>query len=312
MNKTLRIGTRGSALAMAQSTWVAEQLEAAGYPTQLVAVETPGDQSSAPIAEIGVGVFTSAVREALVADEVDVAIHSCKDLPTEPDPRLSLAAVPVREDPRDALVARDGLTLGELPPGSVVGTGSPRRASQLRASGLGLEVRGIRGNVDTRMRKVTDGELDAVVLARAGLARVGRLSVITETLDPLQMLPAPAQGALAVECRVDDVDTEHLLQSVLDDQASRAAVAAERAVLARLEAGCHAPVGALAEVVEDLDEDGRVALRLSLRGVVATDDDVLVRASATGETTAAEQLGLELADELLEARAALLSGPGSS
>lgn len=312
MNKTLRIGTRGSALAMAQSTWVAEQLEAAGYPTQLVAVETPGDQSSAPIAEIGVGVFTSAVREALVADEVDVAIHSCKDLPTEQDPRLSLAAVPVREDPRDALVARDGLTLGELPPGSVVGTGSPRRASQLRASGLGLEVRGIRGNVDTRMRKVTDGELDAVVLARAGLARVGRLSVITETLDPLQMLPAPAQGALAVECRVDDVDTEHLLQSVLDDQASRAAVAAERAVLARLEAGCHAPVGALAEVVEDLDEDGRVALRLSLRGVVATDDDVLVRASATGETTAAEQLGLELADELLEARAALLSGPGSS
>ncbi|TWF94915.1 hydroxymethylbilane synthase [Saccharopolyspora dendranthemae] len=312
MNKTLRIGTRGSALAMAQSTWVAEQLEAAGYPTQLVAVETPGDRSSAPIAEIGVGVFTSAVREALVADEVDVAIHSCKDLPTEPDPRLSLAAVPVREDPRDALVARDGLTLGELPPGSVVGTGSPRRASQLRASGLGLEVRGIRGNVDTRMRKVTDGELDAVVLARAGLARVGRLSVITETLDPLQMLPAPAQGALAVECRVDDVDTEHLLQSVLDDQASRAAVAAERAVLARLEAGCHAPVGALAEVVEDLDDDGRVALRLSLRGVVATDDDVLVRASATGETTAAEQLGLELADELLEARAALLSGPGSS
>ncbi|MEV4646222.1 hydroxymethylbilane synthase [Saccharopolyspora sp. NPDC049357] len=312
MNKTLRIGTRGSALAMAQSTWVAEQLEAAGYPTQLVSVTTPGDQSMAPIAEIGVGVFTSAVREALVNDEVDVAIHSCKDLPTEPDPRLSLAAVPVREDPRDALVARDGLTLGELPPGSVVGTGSPRRASQLRAAGLGLEVRGIRGNVETRMRKVTDGELDAVVLARAGLARVGRLSVITETLDPLQMLPAPAQGALAVECRVDDVDTEHLLQSVLDDQASRAAVAAERAVLARLEAGCHAPVGALAEVVEDLDDDGRVALRLSLRGVVATDDDVLVRASATGETTAAEQLGLELADELLEARAALLSGPGSS
>ncbi|SFS45763.1 hydroxymethylbilane synthase [Saccharopolyspora flava] len=312
MNKTLRIGTRGSALAMAQSTWVAEQLEAAGYPTQLVTVSTPGDKSMAPIAEIGVGVFTSALREALAADEVDVAIHSYKDLPTEPDPRLSLAAVPVREDPRDALVARDGLTLGELPPGSVVGTGSPRRASQLRAAGLGLEVRGIRGNVDTRMRKVTDGELDAVVLARAGLARVGRLSVITETLDPLQMLPAPAQGALAVECRVDDVDTEHLLQSVLDDQASRAAVAAERAVLARLEAGCHAPVGALAEVVEDLDDDGRVALRLSVRGVVATDDDVLIRASATGETTAAEQLGLELADELLEARAALLSGPGSS
>ncbi|PKW13020.1 hydroxymethylbilane synthase [Saccharopolyspora spinosa] len=312
MNKTLRIGTRGSALAMAQSSQVAEELEKAGYQTQLVTVSTPGDRSMAPIAEIGVGVFTSALREALAAGEVDVAVHSYKDLPTEPDPRLSLAAVPVREDPRDALVARDGLTLGELPPGSVVGTGSPRRASQLRALGLGLEVRSIRGNVDTRLRKVTDGELDAVVLARAGLARVGRLAVITETLDPLQMLPAPAQGALAVECRVDDVDTEHLLQSVLDDQASRAAVAAERAMLSALEAGCSAPVGALAEVVDDLDEDGRVALRLSVRGVVATDDDQLVRASITGETTAADQLGRELAAQLLEARAALLSGPGSS
>lgn len=312
MNKTLRIGTRGSALAMAQSSQVAEELEKAGYPTQLVTVSTAGDRSMAPIAEIGVGVFTSALREALAAGEVDVAVHSYKDLPTEPDPRLSLAAVPVREDPRDALVARDGLTLGELPPGSVVGTGSPRRASQLRALGLGLEVRSIRGNVDTRLRKVTDGELDAVVLARAGLARVGRLAVITETLDPLQMLPAPAQGALAVECRVDDVDTEHLLQSVLDDQASRAAVAAERAMLSALEAGCSAPVGALAEVVDDLDADGRVALRLSVRGVVATDDDQLVRASATGETTAADQLGRELAAQLLEARAALLSGPGSS
>jgi hydroxymethylbilane synthase len=295
---------------MAQSSTVAEALESAGYQTELVTVSTPGDRSMAPIAEIGVGVFTSALREALAGGEVDVAVHSFKDLPTAPDPRLSLAAVPVREDPRDALVARDGLTLGELPPGSVVGTGSPRRASQLEALGLGLVVRGIRGNVDTRMRKVTDGELDAVVLARAGLARVGRLEVITESLDPLQMLPAPAQGALAVECRVDDVDTEHLLQSVLDDGASRAAVAAERAMLAALEAGCSAPVGALADVVEDLDEDGRVALRLSVRGVVATDDNVLLRASVTGETTEAEQLGRDLAAQLLDARAALLSGSG--
>jgi hydroxymethylbilane synthase len=309
LNKTLRVGTRGSALAMAQSTAVAEALEQAGFPTELVTVSTAGDRSMAPIAEIGVGVFTSALRDALANGEVDVAVHSYKDLPTAPDPRLSLAAVPVREDPRDALVARDGLTLGELPPGSVVGTGSPRRASQIEALGLGLVVRGIRGNVDTRLRKVTDGELDAVVLARAGLARVGRLEVITESLDPLQMLPAPAQGALAVECRVDDVDTEHLLQSVLDDQASRAAVAAERAVLAALEAGCSAPVGALAEVVEDLDDDGRVAQRLFVRGVVATDDNVLLRASATGETTAAEQLGRDVAAQLLDARAALLSGP---
>lgn len=315
MNKTLRVGTRGSALAMAQSSAVADALERAGYATELVTVSTPGDRSMAPISEIGVGVFTSALREALASGEVDVAVHSYKDLPTAPDPRLSLAAVPAREDPRDALVARDGLTLGELPPGSVVGTGSPRRASQLEALGLGLVVRGIRGNVDTRVRKVTDGELDAVVLARAGLARVGRLEVVTESLDPLQMLPAPAQGALAVECRVADVDTEHLLQSVLDDQASRAAVAAERAMLAALEAGCSAPVGALAEVVEDLDDDGRVAQRLFVRGVVAADtgssDGVeLLRASVTGETTAAEQLGQALAAELLDARAALLSGSG--
>lgn len=320
MTRILRIGTRGSTLAMTQSSTVAEALERAGYATELVTVSTSGDRSTAPVAELGVGVFTSALRAALADGMVDVAVHSYKDLPTAPDRRLSLAAVPVREDPRDALVARDGLTLGELPPGSVVGTGSPRRASQLEAMGLGLVVRGIRGNVDTRVRKVTSGELDAVVLARAGLSRVGRLDVITETLDPQRMLPAPAQGALAVECRADDVDTEHLLQSILDNEASRVAVTAERAMLAALEVGCSAPVGALAEVVEDLDREGRPTVRLFLRGVVATEDAVaaergrreLLRASVTGETTAAEQLGRALAAQLLDARAALLSGPGSS
>jgi hydroxymethylbilane synthase len=320
LTKILRIGTRGSTLAMAQSSTVAEALERAGYATELVTVSTQGDRSTAPVAELGVGVFTSALREALADGTVDVAVHSYKDLPTAADRRLSLAAVPVREDPRDALVARDGLTLAELPPGSVVGTGSPRRASQLEAMGLGLAVCGIRGNVDTRVRKVTCGELDAVVLARAGLARVGRLDVITETLDPQRMLPAPAQGALAVECRADDVDTEHLLQSILDNEASRVAVTAERALLAALEVGCSAPVGALAEVMEDLDDAGRPTVRLVLRGVVATEDAVaakrgrreLLRASVTGETTAAEQLGRALATRLLHARGALLSGPGSS
>jgi hydroxymethylbilane synthase len=320
LTKILRIGTRGSTLAMAQSSTVAEVLERAGYATELVTVSTPGDRSTAPVPELGVGVFTSALREALADGAVDIAVHSYKDLPTAADRRLSLAAVPVREDPRDALVARDGLTLAELPPGSVVGTGSPRRASQLEAMGLGLVVRGIRGNVDTRVRKVTSGEVDAVVLARAGLARVGRLDVITETLDPQRMLPAPAQGALAVECRADDVDTEHLLQSILDNEASRVAVTAERALLAALEVGCSAPVGALAEVMEDLDTAGRPTVRLLLRGVVATEDAVaaqrgrreLLRASVTGETTAAEQLGRALATRLLDARTALLSGPGSS
>ena len=319
MTRTIRIGTRGSALALAQTGTVAEQLESDEVKIELVTVETPGDRSSAPIAEIGVGVFTSALRDALADGTVDVAVHSYKDLPTKPDPRLSLAAVPPRADPRDALVARDGLTLGELPPGSRVGTGSPRRAAQLQALGLGLEIVPIRGNVDTRIRKVTDGELDAVVLARAGLARLGRLGEITEVLDPIQILPAPAQGALAVECRVDDVDTEHLLQSVVDDEATRVAVAAERALLAALEAGCNAPVGALADVVEDLDSDDRVVQRLSLRGVAAAnwtaDGDLsgiavdLLRASATGDLTEGEQLGRAVAAELLELGAGVLSGP---
>ncbi|MET1075032.1 MAG: hydroxymethylbilane synthase [Umezawaea sp.] len=314
MNRILRIGTRGSALALAQTGHVAEVLEKAGAKVEIVVVSTPGDRSSAPIAEIGVGVFTSALRDALAGGEIDVAVHSYKDLPTAPDPRLVLAAVPPREDPRDALVARDGLTLGELPSGSTVGTGSPRRAAQLEALGLGLTIVPLRGNVDTRIRKVADGELDAVVLARAGIARLGRTAEITETLEPIQMLPAPAQGALAVECRVDDVDTEHLLQSTLDDSSSRAAVTAERAMLAALEAGCSAPVGALADVVEDLVEDPvegttRVVLRLSLRGVAATPENDMLRASATGDLTAAEELGRALAAELLDLGAAVLSGP---
>jgi len=319
VKRTIRIGTRGSALALAQTQIIAEMLEqASGVRTEIITVSTPGDRSDKPVAEIGVGVFTSALRDALANDEVDVAIHSYKDLPTAPDPRLALAAVPQREDSRDALVARDGLTLGELPPGSTVGTGSPRRAAQLEALGLGLVIVGLRGNVDTRIRKVRDGELDAVVLAKAGLSRLGRLDVITEVLEPIQMLPAPAQGALAVECRVDDFDTEHLLRSIVDDQATRAAVAAERAVLATLEAGCNAPVGALADVVEDLDDDGRVIMRLSLRAVAAAyakDENGtpvvvdLLRASATGDLTAAEQLGRDLAAELLDLGAGVLSAP---
>jgi hydroxymethylbilane synthase len=316
---TIRVGTRGSALALAQTGIVADALERAGATVEIITVSTPGDRSSAPVAEIGIGVFTSALRDALADRTVDVAVHSYKDLPTAPDPRLSMAAVPLRADPRDAVVARDGLTLGELPPGSRVGTGSPRRAAQLDALGFGLEVVPIRGNVDTRIRKVTDGELDAVILARAGLDRLGRLDVITEVLEPIQMLPAPAQGALAVECRVDDMDTEHLLRSTVDDPATRAAVAAERALLAALEAGCTAPVGALADVVEDLETvDGvdRVVHRLSLRGVAAAVVDGrvvdLIRASATGDLTAAEQLGRAVAAELLELGAGVLSGPAET
>jgi hydroxymethylbilane synthase len=314
MTRTIRIGTRGSALALAQTGTIAKMLEDAGQVVELVQVSTPGDRSNAPITEIGVGVFTSALREALLRGEIDVAVHSYKDLPTAPEAGLVLAAVPPREDPRDALIARDGLTLGELPSGSRVGTGSPRRTAQLRALGLGLEIVPIRGNIDTRARKVTDGELDAVVLARAGLARVGRLDLITETLDPIQMLPAPAQGALAIECRADDVDMEHLLHATVDDETTRVAVTAERAMLAALEAGCSAPVGALAEVVEDLDSQGAVLERVSLRGTAAVgldgDSVEMLRASAIAEKDEAEQLGKTLAAELLDLGAGALSGPG--
>jgi hydroxymethylbilane synthase len=313
VKKLLRIGTRGSALALAQTQLIADRLAAAGATVEIVTVTTPGDRSSAPIPQVGVGVFTSALREALAGDEIDVAVHSYKDLPTTPDPRLSLAGVPAREDPRDVLVARDGLTLGELPSGSRVGTGAPRRMSQLAALGLGLIVVPIRGNVDTRIRKVRDGEVDGVVLARAGLARLGRLAEITETIDPIQMLPAPAQGALAVECRVSDMDTEHLIGSTLEHPATRAAVTAERALLAALEAGCSAPVGALADLVEDVvtgpDGRDRVVEMLSLRGVAATPDNELLRASAVSELTNADELGRQVAAELLDLGAAVLSGP---
>ncbi|MGQ0779421.1 MAG: hydroxymethylbilane synthase [Pseudonocardiales bacterium] len=309
----LRLGTRGSTLALAQTEWVAEHLRAAGSQVRIVEVRTAGDTSGEPILEIGVGVFVSALRAALVAGEVDVAVHSYKDLPTAPNSRVVLAAVPQRADPRDALVARDGMVLGELPAGAVLGTGAPRRVVQLRALGLGLDVKPIRGNVDSRIRRVVEGQLDGVVVAAAGLARLGRLGEVTELLDPLQMLPAPAQGALACECRRDDVDTEHLLGEVLDDGGTRAAATAERALLAALEAGCSAPVGALADVVEDLDDDGRVVLRLSLRGVAATADDGLVRASATGEIIDAEKLGRQVAAELLDLGAgALGGGPGTA
>lgn len=314
---TIRIGTRGSALALTQTETIAGALRRAGQQVEIVKITTPGDRSSAPIAEIGVGVFTSALREALANKQVDVAVHSYKDLPTAPEPGIVLAAVPIREDPRDALIARDGLTLAELPAGATVGTGSVRRSAQVRALGLGLEVVPIRGNIDTRVRKVWDGELDAVILARAGLARLGRVAEITETLDPIQLLPTPAQGALAVECRADDVDIEHLLQSIVDDEATRAAVTAERTMLATLEGGCNAPVGGLAEVVEDLNVDGSIVERISLRGVAAVGGDgesesvpVLIRASAVADKSDAERLGRELAVELLDLGAGALSGPG--
>jgi hydroxymethylbilane synthase len=296
----IRIGTRGSLLATTQAGSIRDALIAAGHDAELVIVSTDGDRSQAPIADIGVGVFTAALREAIADGTVDMAVHSYKDLPTAPDPRFVIAAIPVREDARDALVARDGMVLGELPTGSVIGTSSPRRTAQLRALGLGLEIRPLRGNLDTRLNRVSSGVLDAVVVARAGLARIGRLDAVTETLEPVQMLPAPAQGALAVECRAGDSGLAELLAE-LDDADTRAAVIAERTLLAELEAGCSAPVGAIAEVVESIDEDGRVFEELSLRGCVATlDGSDVIRASGIGTPERARELGLSVAAELFE------------
>jgi hydroxymethylbilane synthase len=298
MTNPIRIGTRASLLATTQAQLVAAMVsDRLGRETELVEITTVGDRSQSaetPIEQAGgTGIFVSALRDALLDGRVDLAVHSLKDLPTAAADGIALAAVPPREDPRDVVVARDGLTLGELPAGSRVGTGSPRRVAQLLALGLGLEVVGVRGNVDTRIAKVHSGEYDAVLLARAGLARIGRLEEVTEVLDPLQMLPAPGQGALAVECRADD----DLLSSLaaLDDRAGRAAVEAERAVLATLEGGCSAPIGALAEVVEG--EDGE---ELWVRAVALSADGALsVRMSATGDPNDAAGVGSRLAKEML-------------
>jgi hydroxymethylbilane synthase len=299
MTAPLRLGTRGSALALAQAGRVATALtDRTGRAVELVTVSTLGDTSRAALTQIGgTGVFVGALRESLAAGEVDFAVHSLKDLPTAQPAEVLIAAVPPREDPRDALVARDGLTLGELPAGATIGTGSPRRAAQLRALGLGHEIVDVRGNVDTRLRMVSEGRLDAVVLARAGLARLGRLDTITEVLDPLQMLPAPGQGALAVECRSDDTPTAELLGS-LDDAVTRLVVTAERTLLAELEAGCSAPVGAYGEAAEP--EPDEHAMQLYLRAVVsAVDGSASVRLSATGPLDDAARIGRDLATELL-------------
>jgi len=301
----IRLGTRHSALATAQAGQMADRLRELGHAVEMVEITTLGDTSTASLSSIGgTGVFASAIRNALLAGEIDVAVHSLKDLPVTPEPGLRIAAIPVREDARDSLVARDGLTLGELPAGSVVGTGSPRRAAQLAALGLGLRVTDIRGNVDTRISLVRNGSCDAVLLARSGLVRLGRLDEATESLDPLQMLPAPGQGALAIECREDRPDLIEAL-TPLDDPDTRACVSAERALLAALEAGCTAPVGALAEVVE-----GERGTELFMRAFAGSEDAAIeLRRSIVGPLEEPERLGRDLAALLLEDGAAEIMGP---
>ncbi|WP_434993621.1 hydroxymethylbilane synthase [Arthrobacter sp. Ld5] len=308
MSAGIRVGTRGSALAMTQTTTVAERVsELARLPYELVRVRTEGDVLKGSLSQIGgTGVFVAALRDALLEERCDVAVHSLKDLPTLPAPGLVVASVPEREDVRDALCARDGLTLATLPDGARVGTGSPRRAAQLRSARPGIEVVDIRGNVDTRLGRVAGlvpgapGDLDAVVLAAAGLRRLGREAAITELIDPDVMLPAAGQGALAIECRESEA-TPGVRDALAayDHLPTRLAVTAERAVLLQLEAGCAAPIGALARLQGDT---------LALEAVVCSTDGRsmirLTRAAPATDAVAAAQLGLELAEELLAAGAA--------
>lgn len=299
---------------MAQSGQVADAVRrVTGRPVELVEITTYGDVSREHLAQIGgTGVFVTALRDALLKGEVDFAVHSLKDLPTTQPEDLVLAAVPVREDPRDVIVARDALKFTDLPRGSRIGTGSPRRMAQLnayaRAHGLDIETVPIRGNVDTRIGYVKGGELDAVVLAAAGLSRMGRIDEVTDFLSIDTVLPAPGQGALAIECAADDADLIAAL-GALDDPFTRVAVAAERSLLAALEAGCSAPVGALA----DLLADGQIVKEMRLRAVVGTTDGTrTVQLSTTGPVPethdGAMALGRELAAEMLAQGAAGLMG----
>ncbi|MFE9670782.1 hydroxymethylbilane synthase [Microbispora bryophytorum] len=286
-------------MATSQSRIVADRLTAlTGREVELVGVTTFGDVSRAHLTQLGgTGVFVSDLRGRLLAGEVDFAVHSLKDLPTKPDEQIAMAAITRRDDPRDALVGP--AKLHDLPVGARIGTGSPRRVAQLQLLRPDLEYVPIRGNADTRIGKVTSGELDAIVLAAAGLVRIRRDGEIAQVFEVDEMLPAPGQGALAVECLAGRDDLIELLSAV-DDPLTRAAVDAERSVLAALEAGCAAPVGAFAS------GDGHI-LNLTA-AVVAVDGARSVRKSASGPSATAVEMGRELAAAMIAEGADTLMG----
>lgn len=293
-DRTLIVGSRGSRLALRQTEIALEALNAAhpGATFEVRTIRTTGDQSKESLSEIGGrGVFVIEIERALLAGEIDIAVHSLKDLPAEETPGLAIAAVLPREDPRDVLISRRKARVVGLPRGAVVGTGSPRRAAQLLAMRPDLRIADIRGNVDTRIRKVRDGEFDAVVLAAAGLARLGWSRRASQVFEPKEMLPAPGQGALAVQVRTDDAETFALALSV-DDPETRTAVEAERAFERRLGGGCRAAIAALGEIVEG---------RLRLHGLVGDPaGGRLFRGEFEGDAADPESLGLMLAEELMD------------
>jgi hydroxymethylbilane synthase len=300
-------------MAISQSGDVARLItERTGRPVEIVGVTTLGDVSKEHLTQIGgTGVFVSALRESVLRGEVDFAVHSLKDLPTGAAPGITLAAIPARDDPRDALVALDGAKLADLPAGARVGTGSPRRAAQLSMLRSDLSCVPIRGNANTRLAKVGDGELDAVVLAYAGLARIGRTDLVSEIFEPDDMVPAPGQGALAVECRSDNTELAELLARV-DHAPTRAAVTAERSLLAALEAGCSAPVGAYAihTGTNRLHLEGLVlgvpaaSFQPAVLDSAAASGRMVIREHGEAETADAARLGHELAVRMLALGAA--------
>lgn len=292
MSRTFVIGARGSRLSLRQVELVSAALRAARPDVRLEVreIHTAGDRSGAPLAQIGgLGVFTKAIEDALLAGDADIAIHSMKDLPTALADGLTIAAVPAREDVRDTLVTRDGRTLAELPAGARIGTGSGRRAVQVRVLRPDVETAEIRGNVDTRIRKVEDGEYDGAVLALAGLSRLGLAQKAGQVFSLDEMLPAVGQGALAIEVRAGDAEAL-ALAALIDDARTRVAVEAERAYLARLGGGCRQPVGAHAAV--DGDE-------LVLRVMIEHEGGRIARAEVRGRASEAAALGVRAAEMVM-------------
>jgi hydroxymethylbilane synthase len=297
--RTFIVGTRGSRLALRQTEITLEALRGAhpGYRFETRTIQTSGDRSSASLTEIGGrGVFVIEIERALLAGQIDIAVHSLKDLPSEETGGLTIAAVLPREDPRDALVSRGGARLAELPAGAKVATGSPRRAVQVQAARPDVTVSDIRGNVDTRMRKVEVGEYDAVVLAAAGLKRLGWLERASQLFEPEEMLPAVGQGAVAVQVRSDDGETL-VAVAALDDPGTRAAVTAERAFERRLGGGCAAAIGGYATLSASGPSPERTPLLL--RGLVGQAGGRILRGEMKGVASEAEMLGVRLAEYLI-------------
>ena len=303
--RTLIVGTRGSSLALTQTGIIVEALRVAnpGARFETRTIHTEGDRSTASLSELGGrGVFVIEIERALLDGEIDIAVHSLKDLPADETAGLTITAVAEREDPRDVLVSRAGVSLDRLPAGATIGTGSPRRAAQIVAARSDLRIADIRGNVDTRLRKVEEGEYDATVLAAAGLSRLGWLDRATQVFETEQMLPAVGQGALAVQTRADDALAVAAV-STLDHAATRAAVTTERAFERRLGGGCHAAIAAYGVIL--------AGDRIHIRGLVGDASGTLLRAELEGDAADADALGIALAERLIkQGAAAILEATG--